>query len=336
MTILKIFYRVQDVLNRLSGSSTSTSSPSPREGLDQTISTGNSADTSRTGTFEDAAFPEMIWPNWEDENERDLIFFGPFIENGRGNGRGDEESWFMRTPFVQDWLQGFERKFGEQFLVRKIKGFKESWNTFWKGKNGNEKKLEMKNRIEEAQRLLEWVGFGSGSETPSSSFQEDRLTTANELIAEVLSHSSSSISPPSPSGSRFQNPFKRSPDSPILEPEASAQSTSSGSKVAADALWVLAEHHLWGTHGVEPDFKKAKKCYERLSRVAQPGNATAHARLALLEGGAENGERAWNGARKRGLRLEDGELNLGLEEDEAQNQAKVSKRSFDQSFETPR
>ena len=47
----------------------------------------------------------------------------------------------------------------------------------------------------------------------------------------------------------------------------------------SDALWILGEHYLWGTHGAQPDIEKARQAYERL---ALTGNATAHARLGYL------------------------------------------------------
>ncbi|WFD44323.1 ERAD-associated protein [Malassezia psittaci] len=47
----------------------------------------------------------------------------------------------------------------------------------------------------------------------------------------------------------------------------------------SDALWVLGEHSLWGTHGAEPDLHRAIDAFERLAKL---GNATAHARLGSL------------------------------------------------------
>ena len=49
--------------------------------------------------------------------------------------------------------------------------------------------------------------------------------------------------------------------------------------LSSDALWILGEHYLWGTHGAQPDIEKARQAYERL---ALTGNATAHARLGYL------------------------------------------------------
>lgn len=55
----------------------------------------------------------------------------------------------------------------------------------------------------------------------------------------------------------------------------------SGSSIHADALWELGEHSLWGTHGAMPNISRAIRAYERL---ANTGNATAHARLGFLYG----------------------------------------------------
>ena len=49
--------------------------------------------------------------------------------------------------------------------------------------------------------------------------------------------------------------------------------------LSSDALWILGEHYLWGTHGAQPDIEKARQAYERLALM---GNATAHARLGYL------------------------------------------------------
>ncbi|PKI85222.1 ERAD-associated protein [Malassezia vespertilionis] len=46
-----------------------------------------------------------------------------------------------------------------------------------------------------------------------------------------------------------------------------------------DALWVLAEHSLWGTHGAQPAIPRAIDAYTKL---AEMGNASAHARLGFL------------------------------------------------------
>ncbi|TKY88677.1 hypothetical protein EX895_002308 [Sporisorium graminicola] len=72
-----------------------------------------------------------------------------------------------------------------------------------------------------------------------------------------------------------------------------ATSESSGGHAAAlaDALWVLGEYSLWGTHGSQPNLARARACYQRLVDLGHDqfgnsaaGNASAHARLAFLEG----------------------------------------------------
>ena len=49
--------------------------------------------------------------------------------------------------------------------------------------------------------------------------------------------------------------------------------------VQRDALWILGEHSLWGTHGASPNISRAICSFEQL---AASGNATAHARLGFL------------------------------------------------------
>lgn len=68
-------------------------------------------------------------------------------------------------------------------------------------------------------------------------------------------------------------------------------SNGDGSSALADALWVLGEHSLWGTHGSQPNLARARACYQRLVDLGHDqfgnsvaGNASAHARLAFLEG----------------------------------------------------
>lgn len=62
--------------------------------------------------------------------------------------------------------------------------------------------------------------------------------------------------------------------------DASFRGTNA-SAVQADALWVLGEHSLWGTHGAAPNIPRAVRAFERLAAL---GNATAHARLGFLYG----------------------------------------------------
>ncbi|SPO29630.1 related to Sel-1 homolog precursor [Ustilago trichophora] len=72
----------------------------------------------------------------------------------------------------------------------------------------------------------------------------------------------------------------------------STDHASGGRTIAlADALWVLGEHSLWGTHGSQPNLARARACYQRLVDLghdqfgtSMAGNASAHARLAFLEG----------------------------------------------------
>ncbi|WFD21091.1 ERAD-associated protein [Malassezia caprae] len=54
---------------------------------------------------------------------------------------------------------------------------------------------------------------------------------------------------------------------------------SSGKPAQEDALWILGEHYLWGTHGAAVNATRALDCYAQL---ALHGNASAHARLGYL------------------------------------------------------
>ena len=54
--------------------------------------------------------------------------------------------------------------------------------------------------------------------------------------------------------------------------------------VRDDALWVLGEHYLWGSHGAQADPARAKVAFERLSQTS--GNSSANVRLAFLLSGS--------------------------------------------------
>ncbi|PWN51244.1 HCP-like protein, partial [Violaceomyces palustris] len=112
----------------------------------------------------------------------------------------------------------------------------------------------------EAIRLLEWAGWGRNDvdwEHAAESGQDPAELIADTLTA--MGHKS------------FSN-------------------SSSRIEAHSDALWVLAEHSLWGTHGARPNLARARACYQRLADLgtsldgSRAGNASAHARLAFLDG----------------------------------------------------
>ncbi|KAN0062780.1 ERAD-associated protein [Thecaphora frezii] len=124
-------------------------------------------------------------------------------------------------------------------------------------------RAEMEQRRSEAISLLEWAGWGRrGVDWEHEAYHAD--STA-DVLADLFATSSS---------------------------DASAGNTTSPRVQAhADALWVLAEHSLWGTHGATPHLARARACYQRLVDLGRDsegqiraGNASAHARLAFLEG----------------------------------------------------
>lgn len=99
-------------------------------------------------------------------------------------------------------------------------------------------------KVAEAVDLLEWVAWpDAGANSPAS------------IISGALARATS--------------------------PSQADEISAAMSDVQSDALWVLAEHSLWGTHGVEADPKRAHRAFEQLAHVT--GNASAHARLAFLE-----------------------------------------------------
>ncbi|SNX83941.1 related to Sel-1 homolog precursor [Melanopsichium pennsylvanicum] len=77
----------------------------------------------------------------------------------------------------------------------------------------------------------------------------------------------------------------------FIDVTSTNQSSVGRETALADALWVLGEHSLWGTHGSQPNLARARACYQRLADfghdqfgISMAGNASAHARLAFLEG----------------------------------------------------
>lgn len=60
-----------------------------------------------------------------------------------------------------------------------------------------------------------------------------------------------------------------------------------GQRASPDALWVLAQHHILGTHGTEPQPWKARAHLEHLVDSADPGNSSARSLLGWIEGSRE-------------------------------------------------
>ena len=73
-------------------------------------------------------------------------------------------------------------------------------------------------------------------------------------------------------------------DPPPRLPAASMQATHTNttvSRTTSDALWVLGEHYLWGTHGGARHVSRAQHYFHELAAL---GNATAHSRLGFIYG----------------------------------------------------
>ncbi len=98
-------------------------------------------------------------------------------------------------------------------------------------------------KVDEAVRLLEWAAYSNDAAI-------DAGPSAAQVIAAALA------APNNGTASTHQ------PD------------------VRSDALWVLGEHWLWGTHGTESDVPRAKQAFQQLA--LSTGNSSAHARLGFL------------------------------------------------------
>ncbi|UZJ51868.1 hypothetical protein CBS101457_001188 [Exobasidium rhododendri] len=230
---------------------------------------------------------EQIWPEWDGGDD---VFFGPFHSTVV-----DESS--LKIKGMSKVEESFQSVVGSKVQALKKKA---SFNaTSSKKKKILQKKKVADRKRAEAIALLTWAsGWGD---------------------AEVVQDEASLLGMPASvnwsqeagKGALIGSQSSESYISSFFANSEEAKSTTNHSRPHADALWVLGFHSLWGTHGTTPKPARAKACFERLA--ALNGNATAHNKLAWLEGGAW-GEEGWNLM---------GVIDAGIPSNEEERQAKA-------------
>jgi SEL1 protein len=204
---------------------------------------------------------EQIWPEWDGGDD---AFFGPFHSTVV-----DESQLIIKgTSKVEET---FNLLVGSR--VQAMKGKASLGTGAIRKKKASERRAEADRKRAEAIALLTWAaGWGDEDAVKSETSLIGLPTAVNwsqEAAKEVLVGSQSSEA-------YLADYFSASRDGSAL--------SSNTSRPHIDALWVLGTHSLWGTHGTTPKPARAKACFERL--VGLNGNASAHNRLAWLQGGA--------------------------------------------------
>ena len=232
------------------------------------------------------ARPLPLWPDWEtlengglplnpEDSAWDSVMFGPFHAGWEDDD--DDELW---SPFAAERSQaGAEGSLGRLLqhealppAIRKsIRGVHDQVNKLFnvnpspwhraKKQKIQSLRQDMEARRQAAINDLVWAGWGR--KEVDWEFEAYSYPTSDpiRILSDALS------------GANHTDDE---------QPKVQAH---------ADALWVLAEHSLWGTHGAKPNIARARACYQRLidyghdsEGLSRAGNASAHARLAFLEG----------------------------------------------------
>lgn len=240
--------------------STAKAGKSPWDGTALLASTDGSRDPAEEEQARKytGARPEQLWPEWDGG---DVAYFGPFLASSRDDSLDALLGHRQHLPLLGSNLT--------------------SWNTFSfptsssKQQRRQEQRLEADKRREEAIALLTWAAGWTDAEDILD--KEKMLLAASQVNWKEEAKSQTHLS----TSQTYVENFllsKSSGGGPVGRP-------------SADALWVLAHHSLWGTHGAVPQPARAKACFERLA--ALNGNASAHNYLGWIEGGAW-GKEGWS------------------------------------------
>lgn len=190
----------------------------------------------------------LVWPGQEPrrlwpawEANPDHAFLGPFL--------GDDQSAEERS--YTDRVVAFTKR-SVLRLVTQVTGkpTARAPSRVWSPLERRE------HRVSSAERLLLWVA-GDPLNGP--------YPKARALVDDALAYQTN--------GSGRNNTL---PDPSPGFPHSQGEEEDRKS----DALWVLGEHYLWGSHGSEANATKAQLCFTRLADTT--GNSTAHARLGFL------------------------------------------------------
>jgi SEL1 protein len=203
---------------------------------------------------------EQIWPEWDGGDD---VFFGPFQSTVV-----DESQLIIKG--ISKVEETFNSMVGSR--VQAIKGRASLATGSVKKKRATDRRIEADQKRAEAIALLTWAaGWGD-----SSAVQDEASLLALPTSIDWSQEAAKEVLVGSQSSESYLADFFTSKEGIIT--------ASNNSRPNADALWVLGTHSLWGTHGTTPKPARAKACFERL--VGLNGNASAHNRLAWLQGGA--------------------------------------------------
>ena len=221
---------------------------------------------------------EQIWPEWDGGDD---VFFGPFQSTVV-----DEAS--LKIKGMSKVEETFQAVVGSKVQAVRQKAFLSAPSN--RKKRAMERRQEADQRRAEAVALLTWAAGWGHAEVVQDEASLLAMPTAIDWSWEASKGSLSG----SHSSQSYIDSFLTTP---------SGSSLPNNSRPHADALWVLATHSLWGTHGTTPKPARAKACLERLA--ALNGNASAHNRLAWFEGGAW-GREGWSlmGVTDAGIRFD--------------------------------
>ncbi|CAO1637205.1 unnamed protein product [Sympodiomycopsis kandeliae] len=135
------------------------------------------------------------------------------------------------------------------------------------------------------------------NELEVSSRQSSSISHSDRLIEYVCNAIKAAFFNASPSASHHddsQNSAAQGRRQQALSLLQYAANPPSPHKPSADALWVLSQHHILGTHAVQPQPWLAFPLLTRLVETVDVGNASAHHLLSWLYSSGELWK-AWNG-----------------------------------------
>lgn len=197
------------------------------------------------------ARPQQLWPEWDGGDD---AYFGPFLSSSEEEQQA-EQNGNSQTSSNKNTSMGWDKLSMPGSSSRKKREAEQrQWHDRWR---------------EEAIALLTWAsGWGDAH------LADDRDLLIKQASVIDWSTESSIFS--------SQNLGEQSIES-FLQSK-NRLTTVNQTRPNPDALWTLAMHSFWGTHGALPHPLRAKACLERL--VSMNGNASAHNYLGWMEGGA--------------------------------------------------
>ncbi|KAK0530718.1 ERAD-associated protein [Tilletia horrida] len=241
----------------------------------------------------DGARPLQLWPWWEGKGDRAIAgpWVVPELEHEQLAGSHIFDPSAASSSSSSSALLG---RLGSAILPSKRsrakKGLKRTASSSSTASNAKLTPLQKAQRRRgEAIALLEWVAFGHVSPDYDALLQQsESLRPTPSAQAPLFSQ----LQMPNLAQRALTKALGRNKTHAAFRTSAHASSEQeSGNEdvyavreriTRSSALWVLAEHSLWGTHAASPHLPRAKAAYEVLAWTF--GNGTAHSRLGFLEG----------------------------------------------------